>query len=421
MHVLIADDDPGTRLTISAAVERLGHRCTVTEDGAAAWRAYQAEVPDAVITDWQMPGMDGTALVRAIREQRDGRYAYVMVLTGVADEESARATMEAGADDLLLKPLEHAQLERKLIAAGRVTAMHRRMHEDARHDAATGLANRLRLAEDLEVLCGRVARYGHVYCVAVFDVDNFKGVNDAAGHLFGDQTLRQIAGALQSEIRSGDAVYRYGGEEFLVLLPEQSLETAALAAERLRAAVESLAIPHPAGGVVTISAGVAGLDNPECRPDEVFELADQALYRAKEGGRNRVEVHRVDGAAPSDSIRLLIADDDPMIRLTLSALIGKEPGFELVGEAEDADQAIELAARRRPDVVLLDFNMPGGGGTRAAMRIHEANPNIRVVAVSADDSQAAQYDMSRAGAVGYVVKGAADEEIVRVIRSAVRW
>src|SRR4051812_49278616 len=259
MHILIADDDPGTRLTVSAAVERLGHRCTVTDDGAAAWRAYQADTPDAVITDWQMPGMDGTALVQAIRAQGGAGYSCVRVLPGGAEGGSPGARMRAGAAALLLKPLEPAQLERKLIAAERVTAMHRRMHEDARHDAATGLANRLRLAEDLEVLCGRVARYGHVYCVAVFDVDNFKGVNDAAGHLFGDQTLRQIAGALQSEIRSGDAVYRYGGEEFLVLLPEQSLETAALAAERLRSAVENLGIAHPAGGLVTVSAGVAGL------------------------------------------------------------------------------------------------------------------------------------------------------------------
>jgi diguanylate cyclase (GGDEF)-like protein len=421
MHILIADDDPGTRLTVSAAVERLGHRCTVTEDGEAAWRAYQAETPDAVITDWQMPGMDGTALVQAIRGQGDGQYSYVMVLTGEADEESARATMQAGADDLLLKPLEPAQLERKLIAAERVTAMHRRMHEDARHDAATGLANRLRLAEDLEALCGRVARYGHVYCVAVFDVDNFKGVNDSAGHLFGDQTLRSIAQTLQREVRSGDAVYRYGGEEFLVLLPEQSLETATLAAERLRAAVESLGIPHPAGGVVTVSAGVAGLHDPTCGPDQIFELADQALYRAKEGGRNRVEVHQAGEAQAAGGIRLLVADDDPMIRLTLSALIERESGFELVGTAEDADQAIELAARRRPDVVLLDFNMPGGGGVRAAMQIRDASPNVKLVAVSADDSAAAQYEMSRAGAVGYVVKGSPDEEIVRVIRSAVRW
>src|SRR5436190_21419511 len=104
MSILIADEDPGARLTVSVAVGRRGHRCTVTEDGAAAWRAYQADTPDAVITDWRMPGMDGTALVRAIRAQGDGRYSYVMVLTGVADEESARATMQAGAGDLPLQP-----------------------------------------------------------------------------------------------------------------------------------------------------------------------------------------------------------------------------------------------------------------------------------------------------------------------------
>jgi diguanylate cyclase (GGDEF)-like protein len=421
MHILIADDDPGTRLLVSAAVEGLGHRCTVAEDGEDAWRAYQADPPDAVITDWQMPGMDGTALVRAIRGDGDGRYAYVMVLTGAADEDAARVTMQAGADDLLAKPLDAAQLERKLIAAERVTVMHRRMHEDARHDAPTGLANRLRLAEDLEALCGRVARYGHVYCVALFDIDNFKGYNDGLGHLPGDEALRAVARALQQGIRSGDVVYRYGGEEFLVLLPEQTLETAVLAAERLRAAVEALAIPHPAGGVVTVSAGVAGLDDPGCDPDQLFELADQALYRAKEGGRNRVEVYGAASGPAEAAIRVLIADDDPMIRLTTSALIGRADGIELVGEAEDADEAIELAARRRPDVVLLDFNMPGGGGVRAATVIREGNPDVKLVAMSADDSQGTQYDMTRAGAVGFVHKGAGEDELLRVIRSSVRW
>jgi diguanylate cyclase (GGDEF)-like protein len=420
MHVLIADDDPGTRLLVGAAVERLGHRCTVAEDGEGAWRAYQAEPPDVVITDWQMPGMDGTALVRAIRAGGDTRYTYVLVLTGAADEEAARATMQAGADDLLAKPLESAHLEHKLIAAERVTAMHRRMHDDARHDVMTGLGNRLRLGEDLEVLCGRVTRYGHVYCIALFDIDNFKGYNDGAGHSGGDDVLRIVAETLQREIRSGDAVYRYGGEEFLVLLPEQSIESAVLAAERLRVAVEQLRLPHPAGGVVTVSAGVAGLDDPACDPTQVFELADQALYRAKAGGRNRVEVYAPDSEADS-RIRVLIADDDPMIRLTTSALIGRADGLELVGEAADAEEAIELAARRRPDVVLLDFNMPGGGGVRAATEIREGNPDVKLVALTADNSQGAQYDMSRAGAVGFVFKGAGEDEILRVIRSSARW
>jgi DNA-binding NarL/FixJ family response regulator len=93
----------------------------------------------------------------------------------------------------------------------------------------------------------------------------------------------------------------------------------------------------------------------------------------------------------------------------------------VVGEAQDADEAIDLAASRRPDVVLLDVNMPGGGGLRAANDIREANPAVKVVALSADDSQGAQYDMTRAGAVGYVVKGSPDAEIVRVIRSSARW
>ena len=120
-------------------------------------------------------------------------------------------------------------------------------------------------------------------------------------------------------------------------------------------------------------------------------------------------------------MHVLIADDDPTTRLTLSALVEREDGLEIVGEAGDADEAIAMAVRRRPDIVLLDVNMPGGGGLRAANDIREADPALKVVALSADDSAATQYDMTRAGAVGYVVKGSPDAEIVRVIRSSARW
>jgi len=421
MHVLIADDDPSTRLLVSTAVERLGHRCTIAEDGADAWRRFQDDTPEVVITDWDMPGMNGTAVASAIRGHQATAYTYVIVLTGAADEESARAAMEAGADDLMVKPLDPAQLERKLIAAGRVTALHRRMHDAARHDALTGIGNRLRLAEDLEALCGRVQRYGHVYSVALFDVDKFKGYNDAYGHRAGDEALRAVAGALRDTTRSGDQVYRYGGEEFVVLLPEQSLDSAAHAAERLRAAVEALAIEHPGGGPLTVSAGVAGLEQPATGPDELLELADRAMYRAKEAGRNRVEVHAGPSGGVETAIRVLVADDDPAIRLTVTTLLARQQGIEVIGEAADAAEAIELTARRRPDLVLLDFDMPGGGGVRAAVEIREASPTTRIVALSADGSQGAMLDMSRAGAVGYVVKGSADDEIVRVIRSSARW
>jgi diguanylate cyclase (GGDEF)-like protein len=422
MHVLVADDEPGTRLMLATMVERLGHRCTQAADGEEAWRLFGATRPDVVITDWDMPGVDGTELIRRIRGDREAEYAFLIVVTGQADDASARVAMEAGADDLAAKPLDPVELDRMLIVAGRVTALHRRLHRAARHDALTGVGNRLRLAEDVEALCGRAARYGHAYCVALFDVDRFKAFNDAEGHLAGDEILRAVAGALAATMRSGDTIYRYGGEEFLVLLPEQTLETAELAAERLRAAVEALALPHPTGGVVTVSGGVAGVGDASSTPEQLFELADQGLYRAKEAGRNRVVVERVGGPGIDERpIRILIADDDPVARMLLGALAGREPGLELVGEAQDAVQAVELTARRRPDVVVLDFDMPGGGGVRAAVDIREASPGVRIVAYSGDDSQAAQLDMSRAGAVGYIVKGSPDEEIVRVIRSSARW
>jgi len=120
-------------------------------------------------------------------------------------------------------------------------------------------------------------------------------------------------------------------------------------------------------------------------------------------------------------IRLLIADEDEGTRVLLTAIAHRDGGLELVGAAADAEEAIQLAAHRRPDVVLLDFDMPGGGGVRAAIDIRETLPGVRIVAFSAGDTPSAQLDMSRAGAVGYLAKGADDAEIARTIRSAFTW
>src|SRR4051794_9580804 len=280
MHILIADDDPGTRLVVASAVERLGHECTIAEDDAQAWKRFLEVAPDVVITDWEMPEMDGTELTRRIRSQVDVPYPYVIVLTARADQDHALHTMEAGADDLVFKPLRREELERMLVGAARVTALHRRLHNDARQDALTGLANRHRLAEDLAAMQARAERYGHRWCVALIDIDRFKGYNDGAGHVAGDALLRRIGAELAATVRGGDTVYRYGGEEFLVLLPEQTLETAALAAERLRAAVEALAVPHPDGGVVTASVGVAGPAETGESAEALVGRADAALYGA---------------------------------------------------------------------------------------------------------------------------------------------
>jgi len=196
-----------------------------------------------------------------------------------------------------------------------------------------------------------------------------------------------------------------------VLLPEQGLETAGLAANRLREATE-----HAVPDGTSVSVGIVTTGS-EPEPGPLLASAEAALAEAAQS----VGGVAGQGGATSQAIRLLLADDDPVSRLMLGAILKREPGFELVGEAEDANQAVELALRRRPDVVLLDVNMPGGGGARAAVDIREGLPDVKIVAISADDSQDSQYDMMRAGAVGFLTKGSSDDEILRVIRSSARW
>ena len=179
-----------------------------------------------------MPELDGTELIARIRDRElEHDYTYILLLTGRAGEAASREAVRAGADDVLAKPLDAAELERKLIAAERIRGVHRRMREDARRDPLTGAGSRQRLEEDLASVCARVVRYGHAYCIAMV------GLEPA-----GDDVLRRAGSALVREIRSGDAVYRSGPGEFAVLLPEQALETANLAAERLRRAL-TFAVP----------------------------------------------------------------------------------------------------------------------------------------------------------------------------------
>jgi diguanylate cyclase (GGDEF)-like protein len=423
MHILIADHDPSARLLVSTSVQSLGHACTVADDGADAWRLFQRIAPDAVITGWDLPGLDGgRELIRRIREQRDVPYPIVLALTDRTDEEAARRAMQAGADEIAGKPLRREELEHKLVAAARMTSMHRRPDSDGREDPLTGLGNRRRLDEDLRAIQDRTERYGHRWCAVMIDLDDFKAYEDAAGRARGDEALRVVGAALARTVRNGDSLYRYGGDEFLLLLPEQTLASSALAAERLRAVVEALDFPHPVAGRLTVSLGVAGPAIGGTSLEALVREAGDALRAAKAAGSNRVEVaDRGNGADADRRIRVMLAGHDEQFRLLLSTIAGHEPAVDLVGTAVDAEEAIELALRTRPDVVVLDLGMPGGGGVHAATEIRRRLPDTRIVGLSGGDSPAALLDMGRAGAVGFIVKGAVPGEIIGTIQSAVRY
>jgi diguanylate cyclase (GGDEF)-like protein len=306
LRVLIAEDDDSAREALEKAVESLGYECRSARDGHEAWEMHQRERADVILSDWNMPRMDGLELCRRTRSSAErGAYTYFIFMTSFADKEHFLRGMEAGADDYHAKPVDVEELEARLASAGRVISLYRELAEMnvalrrdsqvsfrvARVDTLTQVPNRLAMDEDLKAVWSRAERYGHRYSVALCDIDKFKGYNDRFGHLAGDEVLRRVAQTIRATLREGDSLYRYGGEEFLIVLPEQSLSEAVRAIDRVRAAVENLGIVASEGArQVTVSFGVAELDrDKDGGPQDWLRRADAALYRAKEAGRNRVE------------------------------------------------------------------------------------------------------------------------------------
>ncbi|MGP0224898.1 GGDEF domain-containing response regulator [Paenarthrobacter sp. NCHU4564] len=306
MKVLIADDELISRMITKAAVEQSGHECIVAVDGDSAWELFQVHSPEAVVTDLMMPGMNGLDLCRAIRSAEDESYTYVILVTSHGSREDVLAGMEAGADDYVTKPLDPFNLHIRLLAAQRITSLHAdlaryrsALTEQARTDPLTKLHNRLKLTEDLAGL--HTSAGPGDYCLAMVDVDNFKSYNDLYGHQAGDAALATIASTLAAEVQASDAVYRFGGEEFLLVLRDQTSSGAEVVLERVRSAVHALQIEHSGDpdGVLTISAGVAAYtERHRAGTEQLLKEADLALYAAKASGRNRVAVS-TQGSSPN--------------------------------------------------------------------------------------------------------------------------
>jgi len=309
LKVIVADDDEDARDLLARAVADLQYDVRAACDGAEAWEMHQAQRADIVVSDWRMPRVDGVELCRRVRAaDGDTRYTYFVLTSAFGDKQHFMAGMAAGADDYQAKPIDIEELSARLASASRVVALHRRLGDQnarlrrdsqasfrlARVDALTGVGNRLRMREELDSTWARAQRYGERYCVSICDIDHFKRYNDTYGHLAGDDLLRRVAETIRTQLRRGDTLYRYGGEEFLVVLPDQALDEALHAMNRVRAAVERLDVPSAGEGAVTISIGVAQLSlRADDTLDDWLARADGALYEAKARGRNRVAASHV--------------------------------------------------------------------------------------------------------------------------------
>ena len=312
LDILVVDDDESARRLLASALRAQNHTCRAAGDAEEALRLLQERRADVVLCDWEMPGMSGLELCGRTRaNDGEARYTYFILMTGHDDHQRLLEAMMAGADDYQRKPVVLEELEARLVLASRVVALHRRLGErtaslrrdsqrlyNASHtDTLTGVGSRLALDEALDALRSERERYGRRASLAVCDVDFFKQYNDRFGHVAGDEALRQIAQTIKAHLRASDRVYRYGGEEFVVLLPEQDVDEAAAAIDRVRDQVQRLAIDAATSSeVLTISAGVAELEQDVSGTDWV-KRADAALYRAKATGRNRVETDAGGGLA----------------------------------------------------------------------------------------------------------------------------
>jgi two-component system, cell cycle response regulator len=298
VKLLIADDDPVSRHLLETSLTKLGFGVRSARDGNEAWRLLNDDgAPQLAILDWLMPGMDGLELCRELRRRKDAPYVYVILLTGKNRKEDLVEGLNAGADDFLVKPFDVQELEARLRAGRRIldleaalVAAREALRVEATHDSLTGALNRPAVLDMLSRELNRARRERKSVGVLMADLDHFKQVNDLHGHLAGDAVLRDAVAAIRVSVRPYDGIGRYGGEEFVAVLPGCDAAAAVRLGERLRDCIGSRSFETPRAPIrMTASVGITAVELGQVVDVvDVMRAVDAALYEAKNAGRDRV-------------------------------------------------------------------------------------------------------------------------------------
>lgn len=294
-NILIVDDDEDISRAMERFVSRAGYKAWSVASAEAAEEILKKVPMGVVVTDIILPGKTGLELTDIIKTDYD---ADVIVMTGYSGEYSYEEAVSKGASDFVFKPVRFEELLLRIRRVLRERSLSKERKEMlgklqnlAITDGLTNLYNSRHFYHQLDMETGRSSRYGQALALLMLDIDHFKKYNDTFGHLAGDKVLTRISGVIKACLRTMDSAYRYGGEEFTVLLPETSAKEALNVAQRLRESVEKerfQPIPDKETGI-TISVGVTEYKEQEKNSDFV-KRADRALYTSKEKGRNRVTV-----------------------------------------------------------------------------------------------------------------------------------
>lgn len=304
MKVLIAEDDVVQLRLLEVTLSKWGYQVLSARDGEMAWQFLQQEDgPILAILDWMMPGYSGPQLSRLIRDQSAKLYTYIILLTARKDKESIVEGMDAGADDYLGKPYILDELAARIRAGKRILHLQEELvkaqealREEAMRDPLTHLWNRRTIFNRLEAELKASQSTGKPVGIILADLDHFKQINDTRGHLFGDHVLLETVKAMQGAMRPTDSIGRFGGEEFLMIVPGCGFEETIRAAERIRIAVESMRIRRGEESTqVTVSFGcTASIPTRNDSLEMLLRTSDEALYESKRQGRNRVSALPVD-------------------------------------------------------------------------------------------------------------------------------
>jgi two-component system, cell cycle response regulator len=299
-RILIAEDDPISRRMLQSFLVKWGYEVLAADNGTEALSILDdPAAPPLAVLDWMMPGMEGPEICREIRKHPERPYTYVLLLTARSQKEDLLKGLEAGADDYLTKPFDAQELRARLRVGQRILdlqhhllAATEELRFRATHDMLTGACNRASILEALKREHARQIRDGGSFGIILADLDHFKAVNDTYGHLAGDSVLKEAAGRMNCCVRPYDTVGRYGGEEFLIVVPAGDTQGTIAVAETIRKLIGEKPIITDSGPIaVTVSLGVAASTRAEpLAAKDMLRSADEALYLAKAHGRNRAEI-----------------------------------------------------------------------------------------------------------------------------------
>jgi len=297
MKVLIAEDNQISRKILEKNIKNWGYEVLIAKNGEKAWQAFQSNKIRLAILDWMMPEIDGVELCRKIRKKKDYNYTYIIILTSKDRQEDIIKGLSAGADDYMIKPFNSLELRARLQNGRRIIELEdkllksqKKLRELAARDSLTELWNRTTIFKLFEEELERSKREKYPTGAIMIDIDNFKGINDSLGHFIGDNVLVEVSSRLKKRARIYDKIGRYGGDEFLIILPKCGQLEVKKIADRLRLAICEKKIKTSKSPLaITISMGGVSSEILSCHSiEELIQACDMALYKAKKKGRNCV-------------------------------------------------------------------------------------------------------------------------------------